>query len=226
VQVVPYNKNMSAFQSFIVKNRVLLGTLVVLLAMALLAGGWSIPFQFESFSILYKFGKLKVYLRYGKVIGITVALLLLFQVLLASRLKILEQVFSVKILFILHRINGFIITCLVAVHPVLIKASENFIPYTFGKKYYPEFVGIVLIFVLLTVSVAAIFRNFFKMPYVRWRFLHRLGATLILIILPAHVLFVSDTFKSGGLPRSAALTIFSLNFLFITYIWLKRFFKK
>lgn len=223
---MPYNKNMSAFQSFIVKNRVLLGTLVVLLAMALLAGGWSIPFQFESFSILYKFGKLKVYLRYGKVIGITVALLLLFQVLLASRLKILEQVFSVKILFILHRINGFIITCLVAVHPVLIKASENFIPYTFGKKYYPEFVGIGLIFVLLTVSVAAIFRNFFKMPYVRWRFLHRLGATLILIILPAHVLFVSDTFKSGGLPRSAALTIFSLNFLFITYIWLKRFFKK
>lgn len=217
---------MPAFQSFIVKNRVLLGTLVVLLAMALLAGGWSIPFQFESFSILYKFGKLKVYLRYGKVIGITVALLLLFQVLLASRLKILEQVFSVKILFILHRINGFIITCLVAVHPVLIKASENFIPYTFGKKYYPEFVGIGLIFVLLTVSVAAIFRNFFKMPYVRWRFLHRLGATLILIILPAHVLFVSDTFKSGGLPRSAALTIFSLNFLFITYIWLKRFFKK
>jgi predicted ferric reductase len=226
VQVVPYNKNMPAFQSFIVKNRVLLGTLVVLLAMALLAGGWSIPFQFESFSILYKFGELKVYLRYGKVIGISVALLLLFQVLLASRLKILEQVFSVKILFILHRINGFIITCLVAVHPVLIKASENFIPYTFGKKYYPEFVGIVLIFVLLTVSVAAIFRNFFKMPYVRWRFLHRLGATLILIILPAHVLFVSDTFKSGGLPRSAALTIFSLNFLFITYIWLKRFFKK
>ena len=217
---------MPAFQSFIVKNRVLLGTLVVLLAMALLAGGWSIPFQFESFSILYKFGELKVYLRYGKVIGISVALLLLFQVLLASRLKILEQVFSVKILFILHRINGFIITCLVAVHPVLIKASENFIPYTFGKKYYPEFVGIVLIFVLLTVSVAAIFRNFFKMPYVRWRFLHRLGATLILIILPAHVLFVSDTFKSGGLPRSAALTIFSLNFLFITYIWLKRFFKK
>ena len=223
---MPYNKNMPAFQSFIVKNRVLLGTLVVLLAMALLAGGWSIPFQFESFSILYKFGELKVYLRYGKVIGISVALLLLFQVLLASRLKILEQVFSVKILFILHRINGFIITCLVAVHPVLIKASENFIPYTFGKKYYPEFVGIVLIFVLLTVSVAAIFRNFFKMPYVRWRFLHRLGATLILIILPAHVLFVSDTFKSGGLPRSAALTIFSLNFLFITYIWLKRFFKK
>jgi predicted ferric reductase len=217
---------MSPSKSLTLQTRIIWGTLVVLLAMALLAGGWSIPFQFESFSILYKFGKLKAYLRYGKVTGITVALLLLFQVLLASRLKIFEQIFSVKILFILHRINGFIITCLVAVHPVLIKASENFIPYTFGKKYYPEFVGIGLIFVLLTVSAAAIFRNFFKMPYVRWRFLHRLGATLILLILPVHVLFVSDTFKSGGLPRTAALTVFSLNLLLITYIWLKRFFKK
>ena len=217
---------MSPSKSLTLQTRIIWGTLVVLLAMALLAGGWSIPFQFESFSILYKFGKLKAYLRYGKVTGITVALLLLFQVLLASRLKIFEQIFSVKILFILHRINGFIVTCLVAVHPVLIKASENFIPYTFGKKYYPEFVGIGLIFVLLTVSAAAIFRNFFKMPYVRWRFLHRLGATLILLILPVHVLFVSDTFKSGGLPRTAGLTVFSLNLLLITYIWLKRFFKK
>ena len=33
--------------------------------------------------------------------------------------------------------------------------SENFTPYTFGKKYYPEFVGIGLFFVLLTVSGVA-----------------------------------------------------------------------
>ena len=161
-QVVPYNKNMPAFQLFIVKNRVLLGTLVVLLAMALLAGGWSIPFHFESFSILYKFGKLKIYLRYGKVIGITIAMLLFFQVLLAARLQILVHIFCAKSVLMLHRINGFIIACLIAVHPLLVKASENFIPYTFGKKYYPEFVGMGLFFVLLTLSGTAIFRNFFK----------------------------------------------------------------
>jgi predicted ferric reductase len=217
---------MPAFQSFTVKNRVLLGTLVVLLAMALLAGGWSIPFHFESFSILYKFGKLKFYLRYGKVIGITIALLLFFQVVLAARLKILQQIFSAKSVLMLHRINGFVIACLIILHPGLIKASENFTPYTFGKKYYPEFVGIGLLFVLLTVSVTAIFRNFLKMPYARWRFLHRLGATAALLILPGHVLFVSDSFKSAGVPRIAALTVFSLNILFIVYIWLKRFFQK
>ena len=217
---------MPASQSFTVKNRALLGTLVVLLAMLLLAGGWSIPFHFESFSILYKFGKLKIYLRYGKVLGITIALLLFFQVLLASRIKILGQIFSVKGLLVLHRINGTIIACLIAVHPVLIKASENFTPYTFGKKYYPEFVGIGLLFVLLSLAVTAIFRSFFKMDYNRWRLLHRLGATMALLILPGHVLFVSDTFKSAGVPRIAALAVFSLNLLFIAYVWLKRFFQK
>jgi predicted ferric reductase len=217
---------MPASQSFIVKNRVLLGTGLVLLAMALLAGGWSIPFQFESFSILYKFGKLKLYLRYGKVIGITVALLLFFQVLLAARIKILVQIFSAKSVLMLHRINGFIIACLIVVHPVLIKASDNFTPYIFGKKYYPEFVGIGLLFVVLTVSLSALFRNLLKMDYSRWRLLHRMGATMVLLILPFHVLFVSDTFKTAGLPRNAALAVFALNLLFISYIWLRRLFQK
>jgi len=217
---------MSPSKSPALQTRITWGTLIVLLAMALLAGGWSIPFQFESFSILYKFGKLKFYLRYGKVVGITVALLLFFQIVLAARLKFLQKIFSAKSVLMLHRINGFVIACLVAVHPVMIKASESFTPYTFGKKYYPEFVGIGLLFVVLTVSVTALFRNLLKMEYSRWRLLHRLGATAVLLILPAHVLFVSDTFKSPGLPRSAAITIFSLNMLFITFIWGKRLFQK
>jgi len=217
---------MPSSQSFILRNRFLLGAVVILLAMLLLAGGWSIPFHYESFSILYKFGKLKVYLRYGKVIGITVALLLFFQVVLAARLKILVQIFSAKSILMLHRINGFIIACLVAVHPVLIKASDNFTPYTFGKKYYPEFVGIGLLFVVLTVSLTAIFRNLLKMDYSRWRLLHRLGATMVFLIVPLHVLFVSDSFNSSGLPRVAAFAVFGLNLLFISYIWLRRLFQK
>ncbi|MBW2467227.1 MAG: hypothetical protein JRF02_08000 [Deltaproteobacteria bacterium] len=213
-------------KAFPLKTRVFLGTLLVLLSTLLLAGGWAIPFEYPSFSILYKFGRLKFYLRYGKVIGITVVLLLFFQVVLAARFKILERIYSPKIIFFLHRLNGIIIACLIGLHPVLIKASEGFTPYTFGKKYYPEFVGIGLIFVLLTVSVTAIFRNFFKMPFSRWRLLHRMGATLVFFVLPVHVLFVSDTFKSAGLPRTAALTIFCLNLLLIFYIWVKRVFQK
>ena len=83
-----------------------------------------------------------------------------------------------------------------------------------------------LLFVVLAVSLSAIFRNLLKMDYSRWRLLHRMGATAALFILPGHVLFVSDTFKSAGLPRTAALAVFSLNFLLIVYIWLRRLFQK
>ena len=201
-----------------------LGIAIVFFAILLLAGGWVIPYKFESFSILYKFGMEKTYLRSGKVISITVALLLFFQVVLVSRFRIFEQVFSAKRLLSLHRFNGMTITFLVLSHPLLIKASENFTPYTFEKKYYPEFLGMGVLAILLLLSITAIFRKFFKMSYGKWLLMHRLGATLVLFIMPLHILFVSETFKSG-LPRKAALVIFSLNFLMIMLIWIQRFFK-
>ena len=206
-------------------TRVLLATIIALLALLLLVGGWAIPFKFESQSILYKFGMEKTYLRSGKIIGISTAMLVFFQVLLASRITIFEQVFSVKRLLPMHRINGMAIAFLVIFHPLLIKASENFTPYTFEKKYYPEFLGIALLTVLLTVSLTAIFRNFFKFSYTSWLLLHRLGVTLILLIMPTHILFVSETFKSG-IPRKAALVIVSFNLFMITRIWLRRLLQK
>ncbi len=183
--------------------------------------GWSLPFLYESFSMLYKFGIQKVYLRSGKVIGITVAILVFYQILLASHLKFLERIFSLKRLIVLHRINGIIITLLVFVHPMLIKASENFIFYTFDKKYVPEFIGISLLLVILSVSVTATFRKFFKISYDKWLLLHRLGVTLVISILPLHVLLVSDTFKSGPL-RIAALIISGLNLFSTVRSWLRR----
>jgi len=212
---------MSPSGSIAAATRFILGTGIALLALLLLVSGWTIPFHFESQSILYKFGMEKTFLRSGKMIGITIAMLVFFQIILASRVAMFEQVFSVKRLLFLHRINGKIITLLIISHPVLIKASEKFTPYTFEKKYYPEFIGIALLVLLLIVSLTAIFRNFFKMPYTWWLFLHRLGVTLALFLMPAHILFVSETFKSGT-PRSAALIVFSLNLLMIARIWMRR----
>lgn len=201
--------------------RLVFGPVIVMVALLLLAAGWLIPFQYESFSILYKFGLEKTFLRSGKVIGITIVLLIFYQLLLASRFALFEWLFSVKPLFTLHRINGMVIAFLAAVHPLLIKASENFTPYTLDKKYYPEFVGIGLLFILLVVSLTAVFRNNIKIAYKKWLLGHRLGVTLVLGLMPVHVLFVSETFKSG-IPRTAALAVFSLNLLLIGRIWLRR----
>ena len=216
-------KHMSPLQSSSSTQRIIPGTIIALLALLLLAGGWLVPFYFESFSILYKFGIEKAYLRSGKMVGITIVLLVFYQILLASRFRFLERIFSAKRLLALHRINGTTITLFVLTHPVLIKASENFISYTFEKKYVPEFIGISLLLVILSVSLTAIFRDSLTIAYGRWLFLHRLGATLVIAILPLHILLVSDTFKAG-LPRAAALVIFGLNMLLLARIWRRRLF--
>ena len=212
-------------KSFSTTTRILSGTIITLLALLLLGGGWTIPFRYESFSILYKFGIEKTFLRTGKMVGISLALLVFFQILLASRFTLFERIFSVKAALQLHRINGIVITCLAILHPLLIKASENFTPYTFDKKYYPEFLGIGLLGMILFLSGTAIFRSPLKISYPGWLILHRLSATLVCIILPTHVLWVSETFKSGP-PRTAAVTIFSLIILLIARIWLRRLLSK
>jgi predicted ferric reductase len=212
---------MSPSESLSTSTRVILGTGIAMLALLLLVSGWTIPFHFESQSILYKFGMERTFLRSGKMIGITIAVLVFFQIILASRFTIFELIYSAKRLLFLHRINGMAITFLILSHPLLIKASENFTAYTFEKKYYPEFLGIALLAVLLLLSLSAIFNNFSKIPYTWWLLLHRLGVTLVLLLMPTHTFFVSETFKSGT-PRNAALVVFSLNLLMIARIWIRR----
>lgn len=201
--------------------KVALGGIIIILALLLLAGGGIIPFKFESFSILYKFGMDKAFLRSGKVIGITIVVLVFFQCILASRFTVLEQIFSLKRLLFLHRISGIAISVLVILHPLLIKASENFTAYTFAKKYYPEFMGIALLTLLLVLISTAVFKNLFNFSYTRWLLQHRCCATLVLFLMPTHILWVSETFKSGP-PRTAALIIFCLCLLLLARIWQRR----
>jgi len=203
------------------RTRRILGGIILLLALLLLAGGWMIPFKFPSFSIMYKFGLERTYLRSGKVIGITVALLVFFQIVLASRFVLLERVYSLKRLLSLHRVTGLALGGLAVLHPLLIKASENFTPYIFEKKYYPEFIGIGVLTLLLFLVSTALLRKRIGLSYQKWLLLHRSIATLLLCLLPAHVLFVSETFKIG-LPRKAALVLFTLNLILILRIWLRR----
>ena len=212
---------MDSVERFSPSKRLILGSILVTLAMLLLVAGWVVPYQFESSSILYKFGIQKVLLRSGKIVGITVALLLFYQILLVSHLKFLERIFSHKHLLASHRFNGLLITLLMLVHPILIKASENFTAYMFETKYYPAFVGIGLLFIILPVSMLAFFKERITISYGKWLVSHRLGATMVLLILPLHVLWVSNTFKEG-LPRNVALGIFSLNLILLLRIWLRR----
>jgi len=66
-------------------------------------GALSIPFVYESQTLWYKTGIDKTMLRVGKIAGLLAAVLLLVQILLGVRGKILEQLFGVRSLVLWHR---------------------------------------------------------------------------------------------------------------------------
>jgi predicted ferric reductase len=134
-------KPMNSSTVFTLRTRIIFGGAWIFLALLLIVGACTIPFVFESPSIRYKFGIHKTFLRSGKVFGITAAVLVFFQVLSVSRLKILDRIFSLNRIYMFHRMNGLAIACLALMHPILVIASENFILFPFEIRYWPEFVA-------------------------------------------------------------------------------------
>lgn len=203
------------------RSRTILGTLVISTAVLLIIGAWSIPFFFESSTMWYKFGLHKVLLRSGKIVGLTTALLVLFQVVLASRCRFLDQIFSLNRLYALHRKTGLAIALLILLHPTLILAADQFVFFGFGKKYWPEFVGLAMAPFFLSLVGVAHWRRALGLRYSIWLPLHRLTTPVAVMVLPSHILFVSDTYKSG-LPRIAVFLFAALTLSLFLRIWKQR----
>lgn len=209
-------------QSFISPaRRILLGAVCLVIVLVLLAAAGTIPFFFESSSILYKFGQQKQLLRTGKIVGITTALLIFLQIIMVSRFTILDRIFALNRVFDFHRINGVVIFFLALLHPFLIIAADDFTIFRFEMRYWPEIVGLGLLCVTITLSPTAYWRNGLKIPYHVWLFFHRNMATLIIILMFVHVRFVSDSFGTG-LPLQALTVMAVLSIPLIGRIWKRR----
>ncbi|MGD8980666.1 MAG: ferric reductase-like transmembrane domain-containing protein [Desulfobacterales bacterium] len=216
-------KPMDSSVVFTMRIRIALGGMCIFLVSLIIAGAWTIPFLFESPSILYKFGIEKTFLRSGKVLGITAAALVFFQVLLVSRLKFLDRIFFSNRMVFFHRMNGLAIAFLALVHPILIIAAENFTFFPFEKRYWPEFLGVgVLIFILVVVTTAN-WRLLFHFAYDQWLHFHRLMTVAAIALMTLHILFVSETFTSG-FPHTLVFVAAGVNLMLISRLWFRRLF--
>ncbi len=185
-------------------ERVLKAGLLITAALLLLAGALSIPFLFESPSIKYKFGFDKTLLRTGKLVGLVAATLLLFQLLLAARLKLFDRVFSLPRVWTLHRLNGTLIALLALLHPVFVLWPEDFTLPPMELEYWPQAAGLLLLILICLQAGVTRWRQKLNIAFNRWRLYHRYAGGLIILLLVLHVLFVSETF-AAGLPRYALL---------------------
>lgn len=177
-------------------SRVLLGILVLIILCSFL----SIPFIYVSQTLWYKVGTDKYLLWTGQFTGLLTLVLLLFQVILSTRGKFLEDVYGLASLMKWHRINGVMLAIFAFFHVILVLAPEGIDNLPIGKKYWPEMTGAVLLWIIAAMAVSSHFRERLKLDYKSWRRIHKPLGYTCLILLPIHVVFVSDSFEQT-VPR-------------------------
>jgi predicted ferric reductase len=203
-------------------TRYLLATSIIFLFLLLLAGALSIPFFFESPSMWYKFGLDKTFLRSGKMLGLAAGLLLLLQLVLAGKLKILDRLFSLPGLVRQHRYHAWILVPMALLHPLCILLPEDKLLIPLEMRYWPEWTGVALLVLIVLQFVISQWRGRLKIAFHLWMRFHRIAGLLIVILLFVHVLYVSETFEAEGLPRAAVLiaaVIYLLLWLWVRSGW-------
>lgn len=189
------------------RTRTVLAATVFVIVVAVLFGALTIPFLFESPSMYYKFGWDKTLLRSGKMVGLTAAILLLLQLPLAGRLKWLDHIFSIPALYVPHRYIAYCILCLVTIHPILIFVPDGILMIPFEIRYWPEWVGAVLLLVICCQLGFSQWRQTIFKTYEKWLLCHRVMGFAAMALLIVHILYVSETFEHNGLPRTLLLAV-------------------
>lgn len=197
------------------KFRLIFGILLGIVLLLAIAGAVSIPFYFESSTILYKFGLNRPLLRLGQIMGMVAGCLMLLQIILGARLKCLDRIFGLCNLFRFHRIAGFIIACLIIIHPITIFIPENRIFIPLELRYWPEFVGLFLLLLMIATVIASYWRAGLRLPFHRWWPIHRVAAISIIAAFWVHVMAVNDTFEQKLLKMIAFGAIGLCAFLFV-----------
>lgn len=141
----------------------------------LLSLAGSIPLTHESSSLLSMFGWDKASLRAGKSFGILSGLLLMVQLIIASRLVALDRVFGLDKLLNLHRALGLILLVSAGLHPLLVFLPEGGWTVPFRLDHWPEYLGVVLVLGIWSTVLTALFSRTLRLRFEQWWLAHRLG---------------------------------------------------
>lgn len=205
----------SSISAKLIAGAFIFGTVLVM------AAALAVPFLFPTETLWYKAGVDKLMLLTAQMAGLLALVLLLVQILLALRPKVLEQAFGTAMLLRWHRGNGVVLAGCALVHVVLVLAPEGLGNLPLGWKFWPELLGACALLCLLATVTLSWWRSALHLPYQGWRLLHRVVGYLLPVLLTAHVLFVSDSF-AGGLPRLVLLVGMVLFFLLVALMRMRR----
>lgn len=196
-----------------VKKFIIIGIFLLALISAI-----GFPFVYESQTLWYKIGLDKSMLRAGQLSGMLALTLLFTQVLLAVGGPFLEKTFGLKNLMSWHRTGGVLIVFFALAHVLLILIPEGIANLPIGKKFWPEMVGALLLWVLVAMVISSRYREKLKLNYKRWRSIHKPLGYLAISLVVIHVLYVSDSFEQAA-PRNILVVTFML--VLSRIVWVK-----
>lgn len=153
----------------------------------------------------------------GKNLALVGFTILALQFVVSARLEWIERPFGLNVLFQFHKAMAIIASLLLLSHPVLLVLGCGDWSLIFGPQVkWDIWLGRIALLILLAHVLLASLRLVIKLNYETWRFLHNLGAALILPLGFFH------SWKAGG-----DLQLFGMKVLWAaliltaiaTYLW-------
>ena len=153
----------------------------------------------------------------GKNLALVGFTILALQFVVSARLKWIERPFGLNVLFHFHKAMAVLASLLLISHPLLIAIGGDNWSVIFGPQVmWHIWLGRIALLILLVHILLASFRFIIKLNYETWRFVHNLGAVLILPLGFFH------SWNAGGdlqLASMKALWAVLLYAAVVSYLW-------
>jgi hypothetical protein len=104
-------------------------------------------------------------------------------------------------------------------HPACILLSEGTFLIPLEVRYWPEWLGLVLLGLMMIQMIGSQRRQALGIPFHVWLPLHRIAGLMIPSLMIVHVLYVSESFTTPGVPRSAVFVAAVI--FFMIWIWMR-----
>ena len=153
----------------------------------------------------------------GKNLALVGFTILAMQFVLSARLKWIERPFGLNVLFQFHKAMAILASLLLISHPVLMAIGGHDWSLIFGPQVmWHIWLGRIALLIVLVHVLLASFRFMIKLNYETWRFVHNLGAVLILPLGFFH------SWMAGGDLQLSWMKVLWAVLLFVavaSYLW-------
>ena len=147
-------------------------------------------------------------------VGFTI---LALQFVVSARFKWIERPFGLNVLFQFHKAMAIVASLLLLSHPILLVLGCGDWSLIFGPQVmWHIWLGRIALLIVLVHVLLASFRLVIKLNYETWRFIHNLGAALILPLGFFH------SWKAGGDLQLFGMKVLWAGLLFAagaSYLW-------